>query len=52
MLKKLLSYAPVQIVSALSVFLLIAIQTRFLTIAEYGLLALVLVFMETTRAFV
>ena len=52
MLKKLLSYAPVQVISALSVFLLIAIQTRFLTIAEYGLLALVLVFMETTRAFV
>jgi O-antigen/teichoic acid export membrane protein len=52
MLKKLLSYAPVQIISALSVFLLIAIQTRFLTVAEYGLLALVLVFMETTRAFV
>ncbi len=52
MLKKLLSYAPVQIISALCVFLLIAIQTRFLTIAEYGLLALVLVFMETTRAFV
>jgi O-antigen/teichoic acid export membrane protein len=52
MFKKLFNYAPVQVFSALSVFLLIAIQTRFLTIAEYGLLALVLVFMETTRAFV
>ncbi|PKG37527.1 lipopolysaccharide biosynthesis protein [Psychromonas sp. Urea-02u-13] len=51
MLKKLLHYAPVQIISAVSVFFLIALQTRFLSLSEYGLLALILVFMEATRSF-
>ncbi|WP_022945840.1 lipopolysaccharide biosynthesis protein [Pseudoalteromonas ruthenica] len=50
MFNKLLSYAPVQIFSALSVFALIAIQTRFLTVSEYGLLAVLLVIMESTRS--
>lgn len=51
MLDKLFKYAPVQIFSALSVFLLIAIQTRHLTLQDYGFLAVLLIFLEVTRIF-
>ena len=52
MFRSLLKFAPVQAFSSLSVFFLIAIQTRFLTVKEYGLLALFLVLIEVFRAFV
>lgn len=51
MLKKLLQYAPVQIISALSVFLLIAIQTKFLGIEDYGMLAIFFLVTEVVRSF-
>ncbi|MGL4191907.1 oligosaccharide flippase family protein [Vibrio misgurnus] len=51
MIGQLLRYAPVQVFSALSVFLLIAIQTRFLTPENYGLLAVSMVVLELVRAF-
>ena len=51
MLKKLLQYAPVQIISALSVFLLIAIQTKFLGVEDYGLLAIFFLVTEVVRSF-
>ncbi len=44
-----LRYAPVQIFSALSVFALISIQTRFLDPSEYGLLAVSVVLLELVR---
>ncbi|MDF9401271.1 exopolysaccharide biosynthesis flippase VpsE [Vibrio sp. 1180_3] len=51
MITSLLKYAPIQVFSALSVFVLIAIQTRFLTLKSYGVLAVVLVVLELVRAF-
>lgn len=51
MLTKLLQYAPVQIVSALSVFLLIAIQTKFLGLEDYGMLAIFFLVTEVVRSF-
>jgi O-antigen/teichoic acid export membrane protein len=51
MLKKLLQYAPVQIISALSIFLLIAIQTKFLGIDDYGMLAIFFLVSEVVRSF-
>lgn len=50
MLAKIKTYAPVQVVSAVSVFALIAIQTRFLSVSDYGLLAVLLVILECNRA--
>lgn len=50
MINKLFKYAPVQLFSALSLFVLISIQTRFLTPKEYGLLAILLVFSEGARS--
>lgn len=41
MLSKLKRYAPLQILSASSLFAVIAIHTRFLSISDYGLLALI-----------
>ncbi|WP_099077858.1 oligosaccharide flippase family protein [Vibrio sp. PID17_43] len=49
MLKTLLHYAPVQIASALSVFVLIALQTRYLGVEAYGVLSVYLVLVEITR---
>lgn len=49
MLKTLLHYAPVQIASALSVFVLIALQTRYLGVETYGVLSVYLVLVEITR---
>lgn len=49
MLKKLFKYAPVQLVSALSVFILIAIQTKFLGVEEYGMLAVFFLVTEVCR---
>lgn len=51
MIASLLKYAPVQIISALSVFTLIAVQTRFLAPANYGVLAVAMVVLELVRAF-
>lgn len=50
MLSSLLKFAPVQVFSSLSIFFLIAIQTRFLSVEEYGLLALLMVLIELFRA--
>ncbi|WP_300173196.1 oligosaccharide flippase family protein [uncultured Aliivibrio sp.] len=50
MLKTLLHYGPVQIASALSIFVLIALQTRYLGIEEYGVLSVYLVLVEITRS--
>nr|WP_257713529.1 hypothetical protein [Vibrio neptunius] len=50
MIKKLFTYAPVQIFSALSLFALIAVQTRFLLPEEYGLLAVLMVIVEASRS--
>lgn len=50
MIKKLLTYAPVQIFSALSLFALIAVQTRFLLPEEYGFLAVLMVIVEASRS--
>lgn len=50
MLKTLLRYAPVQVASALSVFVLIALQTRYLGVEDYGVLSVYLVVVELTRA--
>ncbi|ENM5747808.1 exopolysaccharide biosynthesis flippase VpsE [Vibrio mimicus] len=51
MITSLLKYAPVQVFSALSVFILIAIQTRFLSPQNYGVLAVAMVVLELVRAF-
>lgn len=51
MIASLLKYAPVQIISALSVFALIAVQTRFLVPENYGVLAVAMVVLELVRAF-
>ncbi|EEZ00647.1 polysaccharide export protein putative [Vibrio sp. RC586] len=51
MIASLLKYAPVQVFSALSVFVLIAIQTRFLSPQNYGVLAVAMVILELVRAF-
>jgi len=48
---KLLQYAPVQILSALSVFLLIALQAKFLTLEKYGVLAVFMLITEVSRSF-
>lgn len=50
MLKTLLRYAPVQVASAFGIFVLIALQTRYLGVEEYGLLSVYLVLVEITRA--
>ncbi|NRB67085.1 MAG: polysaccharide biosynthesis protein [Vibrio sp.] len=50
MIKKLFTYAPVQIFSALSLFALIAVQTRFLLPQEYGFLAVLMVIVEASRS--
>ncbi|OEE38055.1 exopolysaccharide biosynthesis flippase VpsE [Vibrio anguillarum] len=51
MIASLLRYAPVQVFAALSVFMLIAVQTRFLTPENYGVLAVAMVVLELVRAF-
>ncbi|EOX3390004.1 exopolysaccharide biosynthesis flippase VpsE [Vibrio cholerae] len=51
MIASLLKYAPVQVFSALSVFALIAVQTRFLSPEHYGVLAVAMVVIELVRAF-
>ncbi|PAR27072.1 exopolysaccharide biosynthesis flippase VpsE [Vibrio metoecus] len=51
MIRHLFQYAPVQAFSALSVFVLIAVQTRFLTLENYGVLAVAMVVLELVRAF-
>ncbi|MBJ7018622.1 oligosaccharide flippase family protein, partial [Vibrio cholerae] len=51
MIASLLKYAPVQVFSALSVFALIAVQTRFLSPENYGVLAVAMVVLELVRAF-
>lgn len=50
MLNRLLQYAPVQVASALSIFSLIALQTRYLGTEDYGLLSVCLVLVEITRS--
>ncbi len=50
MLATIKTYAPVQVASAVSVFALIAVQTRFLSVSDYGLLAVLLVILECNRA--
>lgn len=50
MIASLLKYAPVQIIASLSLFVLIALQTRFLSKEEYGILAVILVVVEVIRA--
>ena len=51
MLNKLLKYAPVQMFSALSVFALIALQTKYLNVEAYGILAIFMLITEVTRSF-
>ncbi|HHI5408914.1 TPA: lipopolysaccharide biosynthesis protein [Vibrio metoecus] len=51
MIASLLKYAPVQVFSALCVFVLFAVQTRFLSPENYGVLAVVMVVLELVRAF-
>lgn len=51
MIASLLKYAPVQVISALSVFALIAVHTHFLTPEYYGVLAVAMVVLELVRAF-
>ncbi len=51
MLNKLLKYAPVQMFAALSVFALIAIQTKYLSVEAYGILAMFMLITEITRSF-
>mgnify|MGYP000458414713 CR=1 FL=1 len=51
MINKLLKYAPVQIFSALSVFVLIALQTKSLSLSDYGLLAVFMLISEVVRSF-
>lgn len=50
MIASLFKYAPVQVFSALSLFVLISIHSRFLVPEEYGLLAILLVFSEGARS--
>ncbi|MBQ4834144.1 lipopolysaccharide biosynthesis protein [Pseudoalteromonas sp. MMG010] len=50
MLLKLFTYAPVQLFSAVSIFALISIHTKYLTIVEYGMLSLIFLSMEVVRA--
>jgi O-antigen/teichoic acid export membrane protein len=50
MFRSLLNYAPVQVFSALSIFLLIAVQTSYLTVESYGLLAIFMLIMEVVRS--
>jgi O-antigen/teichoic acid export membrane protein len=50
MIAALFRYAPVQMLSAISVFILIAIHTKFLEPAVYGSLAVALVILELVRA--
>lgn len=51
MIRCLFQYAPAQTFSALSVFVLMAVQTRFLTLENYGALAVAMVILELVRAF-
>lgn len=51
MLNRLMQYAPVQILSALSVFFLIALQAKFLTLEKYGVLAIFMLITEVARSF-
>ncbi|RAI70739.1 hypothetical protein DOZ80_09695 [Pseudomonas fluorescens] len=51
MLNKLFAYAPFQMVSALSVFAVLALQARHLEIEQYGVLALVMASAEIVRLF-
>ncbi|PAR49041.1 sugar transporter, partial [Vibrio metoecus] len=51
MIRYLFQYAPAQAFSALSVFVLMAVQTRFLTLENYGILAVAMVVLELVRAF-
>lgn len=51
MLNKLLAYAPFQAISALSVFLVLALQARFLEVEQYGVLALAMASAEIVRLF-
>lgn len=50
MIASLFKYAPVQVFSSLCLFALIAVQTRFLSVESYGVLAIVMVFLEAIRA--
>lgn len=51
MLNKLLAYAPFQAISALSVFLVLALQARHLEVEQYGVLALAMASAEIVRLF-
>lgn len=51
MINKLFKYAPVQIFSALSLFILIALQAKYLSVEAYGVLAIFMLITEITRAF-
>lgn len=51
MFNSLLKFAPVQVFSSLSVFFLIAIQTRYLSVEEYGALTILMVMVEVSRAY-
>ncbi|HDZ9224198.1 oligosaccharide flippase family protein [Vibrio cholerae] len=50
MISSLFKYAPVQVFSSLCLFALIAVQTHFLSIEDYGILAIIMVFIEGVRA--
>jgi len=50
LITSLFKYAPAQVFSALSLFALISIHSRFLAPEEYGLLAILLVFAEGARS--
>ena len=51
MLNKLKTYAPTQMIMAVSVFAILAVHTRYLKIEQYGILALVLACVEIVRLF-
>ncbi|VVQ02176.1 hypothetical protein PS914_04179 [Pseudomonas fluorescens] len=51
MITKLLSYAPFQLISALSVFAVLALQARHLEVEQYGVLALIIASAEIVRLF-
>ncbi|MEJ3576484.1 oligosaccharide flippase family protein [Pseudomonas fragi] len=51
MLNKLLAYAPFQAISALSVFIVLALQARLLEVEQYGVLALAMASAEIVRLF-
>lgn len=50
MFEKLLQYSPVQMLSALSVFALISMQTAYLSPEQYGLMAALILILEIMRS--